>query len=62
MTATVTVFIVVAIILVWGFIGYVLNIVWLFGHGSLANVTINLVLRIIGIFVPPVGALAGWFA
>lgn len=52
------------IILLWilGITGYILNIVWLFDHGSLAHITMILVLRVVGIFVPPVGALAGWFA
>jgi hypothetical protein len=47
---------------VGGIYGWVNNIVILFSGAdvSLASVTLMTVLRIVGIFVPPLGAILGW--
>lgn len=42
-------------------IGWVLNIVKLFDVGPMAGWTFFEVLRIIGIFLAPLGGLMGWF-
>ena len=41
------------------FYGWVMNIVILY-HMSPSSVTVPLILRIIGIFVMPLGAILGW--
>ena len=45
-----------------GIYGWVNNIVVLFSGAdvSLASITLLTVLRIVGIFVPPLGAVLGW--
>jgi len=47
---------------VGGIYGWVNNIVVLFSGAdvSLASITLLTVLRIVGIFVPPLGAVLGW--
>lgn len=45
---------------IMGIIGWVLNIIALLGTG--ADITAMFVLRCIGIFVAPLGAILGWFA
>ena len=43
------------------FLGWILNIVALAtGGGSIAAMTVLLLLRILGIFIPPLGAVLGW--
>ncbi len=44
-----------------GFIGWVLNIVTISHSGPIAEWTATTVVRIIGIFVAPIGAVLGWF-
>lgn len=44
-----------------GFIGWVMNIVTIFHSGPIAEWTATTVVRIIGIFVAPIGAVLGWF-
>lgn len=43
-----------------GFIGWVLNIVAIFHAGPIAEWTAVVLVRVIGVFVPPVGAVMGW--
>jgi hypothetical protein len=47
---------------VCGIYGWVNNIVVLFSGAdvSLASITLLTILRIVGIFVPPLGAVLGW--
>jgi hypothetical protein len=49
-----------AALMIGGVIGWVLNIVDIV-HADFDNVTGMLVLRIIGVFVPPLGAVLGYF-
>lgn len=44
-----------------GFIGWVMNIVTVFNSGPIAEWTATTLVRIIGIFVAPIGAVLGWF-
>ncbi len=46
--------------LVAGIAGYVMNIVDLVGM-SVSPITAELIVRVVGIFLPPVGAIAGYF-
>lgn len=50
------------ILMMWaaGLIGWVMNIVDLFDQ-SFTPLTAVAVLRVVGIFVPPLGAVMGWF-
>jgi hypothetical protein len=41
-------------------IGWVLNIVDLFSM-SFSTLTGEVVLRVVGVFIPPLGAILGWF-
>lgn len=50
----------VLILTLLAFIGWVMNIVELFGM-SFSTVTGELVVRIIGVFLFPIGGIAGWF-
>lgn len=52
----------VAIAIIAIAIGWVMNIIALIHAGSLSTLTVLLVLRIIGIFIPPLGAILGYFA
>ena len=45
-------------IIIAAFIGWVLNIIKMFGVGDIG---VELIVRIIGIFVPFVGAIGGYF-
>lgn len=47
-------------VLIFGAIGWVLNIVAVVG-ADFANITGMLVVRIVGIVIPFVGAVMGWF-
>lgn len=49
-------------IFIAGVVGWVMNIISLFTSAdvSLASLTLMTVLRIVGIFVPPLGAVLGW--
>lgn len=44
-----------------GFIGWILNIIKIFGAGPIAEWTATTIVRIIGVFVAPIGAVLGWF-
>lgn len=48
------------VLVVGGLIGWILNIVDI-ANSDFENVTGMLVLRIIGVFVAPLGAILGWF-
>jgi prepilin-type N-terminal cleavage/methylation domain-containing protein len=44
--------------------GWVINLVWLVRHAEdtlLAAITLKIILRVIGVFVPPLGAVMGFF-
>lgn len=48
------------VLILVGFIGWVLNIVAIFRAGPIAEWTAVVLVRVIGVFVPPVGAVVGW--
>jgi hypothetical protein len=52
--------VVIVLVLLFGAVGWVWNIVKLIGMG-LDPITGLLIVRAIGIFVPPVGAVVGYF-
>ena len=52
--------VVAAVIGLLGVIGWFSNVIDLFRHGASMS-TVQLVIRIIGVPVLPVGALMGWF-
>lgn len=54
---SVGVFIVWLVVGIFGMIGWIMNIAKLFGAESIFIA----VIRVIGIFVPPAGAVLGWF-
>ena len=47
-------------VFVLGVIGWVMNISKIF-HSNFANISGELAVRIIGVFIAPVGAVLGWF-
>lgn len=51
----------IAVIVLGGGIGWVWNIVKIIGTDVFWPLTGLLVLRIIGVFVPPIGAIVGYF-
>ena len=42
-------------------VGWVMNIVQLIHLSGTATLTLGIILRIVGIFVPPLGAIMGYF-
>jgi len=54
-------YMVMLLVVVLGFIGWVMNIGALLGAGALATWGGVEVLRVIGIFLAPLGAVMGWF-
>lgn len=48
-------------IMVAGFIGWVMNIIKIFGAGPISEWTATVLVRVIGVFVAPIGAILGWF-
>ena len=60
MKAAAAVLLTYAIIAVLAIIGWVMNIVAIFGL-DFSHVSAEMVIRIIGIFVAPIGAVYGWF-
>lgn len=47
----------------FGGIGYVRNLIDVFQYGNvdLAHITFGMIVRVVGIFLPFIGAIAGWF-
>lgn len=56
----ITVALVSLLILVLGFIGWIINLVSIFTDAATASL-VEMVIRIAGVFAFPIGALAGWF-
>ena len=54
-------YMVMLLVVVLGFIGWVMNIGALLGAGALVTWSGLEVLRVIGIFLVPAGAVMGWF-
>ncbi|EHQ2949263.1 hypothetical protein IF157_21385 [Salmonella enterica subsp. enterica serovar Typhimurium] len=48
-------------IMVAGFIGWVMNIVKIFDAGPISEWTAAVLVRVIVVFVAPIGAIFGWF-
>ena len=48
------------VVIIAGVVGWVLNLIQLFGMWS-QEITTELVIRIIGVPIPIIGAIAGWF-
>ncbi|MEG1123095.1 MAG: hypothetical protein RSE62_12925 [Citrobacter sp.] len=48
-------------VIIAGFIGWIMNIVTIFHSGPIAEWTATTIVRIIGVFIAPIGAVLGWF-
>ncbi|EFR7340379.1 hypothetical protein H0R35_003240 [Salmonella enterica] len=48
-------------IVVAGFAGWAMNIVKIFDAGPISEWTAAVLVRVIGVFVAPIGAIFGWF-